>query len=79
MIERKLEYFGAIGVEKGGVPPSGRQTKGKINGIPPEFREAAADKCFRDWRPLWFLSNPSVNATRFLLKDRSFRFYLSAK
>lgn len=34
------------------MPPLGRQTKGKINGIPPEFREAAADKCFRDLEAL---------------------------
>lgn len=45
-------------------PRLGRQTKRRINGIPPEFRETAADKCFRDWWPLRLLSNPSMKRHR---------------
>lgn len=51
---KKIRVLRNHPAEEAGVP-SGRQTKGKINGIPPEFREAATDKCFRDWRPLRFL------------------------
>jgi len=43
-----IESDGARMTEECQAVSSDRQTKGKINGIPPEFREAAADKCFRD-------------------------------
>lgn len=78
MTDRKSEYFGIVWWGVRSAATGQRQTKGKINGIPAEFREVAADKCFRDSRALWwFLSNSSVNTLRRLsLKDRSFRFSL---
>lgn len=43
MTDRESEYLEAAWLKS-----AGGQTKGKINGIPLEFREVAADKCFRD-------------------------------